>query len=164
MFNTKRKSDSSLKQRHNRSREPPLPIYIFLDVHSRTRSKTFINDLHDFGLSISYDRGMELEEWVAQAVSERYEEDGVVCPTQFRKDLFTLSAVDNLDHNPTSNTANQHSTVRRSDLTECGQIATGQKEAAGDHSTTDGGGAISTGQLHCYTTSRWQLKQSRRYD
>ena len=91
--------------RHNRSREPPLPIHISLDVHSRSRSKTLINDLHDLGLSISYDRGMELEEWMAQAVSERYEEDGVVCPTQFRKDLFILSAVDNLDHNPTSNTA-----------------------------------------------------------
>ena len=48
---------------------------------------------------------MQIEEWISTAVSERYEEDGVVCPVQLRKGLFTVAAVDNLDYNPSSNTA-----------------------------------------------------------
>ena len=33
------------------------------------------------------------------------EKKGVVCPAQLCKGLFTLGALDNLDHNPSSNTA-----------------------------------------------------------
>lgn len=33
------------------------------------------------GLSISYDRVMELEEWIASSLCEKFEEEGVVVPT-----------------------------------------------------------------------------------
>jgi len=38
-FNAKKTCVETTKLRHNPDREPPLPIYIGLDVHSRTRSK-----------------------------------------------------------------------------------------------------------------------------
>ena len=103
-FNVKTKA-AAANSRHSLDREPPLPIYLGLDVHSRTRSKVLINELHRLGLSVSYHRVMEIEEWLATSVSERYDNEGVVCPAQLRRGLFTSGALDNLDHNPSSNTA-----------------------------------------------------------
>ena len=56
------------------------------------------------GISISYDRIMEIEDWIATSACERFAEDGVVSPACLRKRLFTVGALDNLDHNPTSTT------------------------------------------------------------
>ena len=86
-------------------REPPLPIYIGINVHAISRSKKLIQQLYQMGLSISYDRVMELEDWLATSVCESFEEDGVVFPASLRKGLFTVGALDNLDHNPTSTTS-----------------------------------------------------------
>ena len=36
------------------------------------------------------------------SVLARYDGEGVVCPSKLRRDLFTTSAADNLDHNPSS--------------------------------------------------------------
>ncbi len=57
------------------------------------------------GISISYNRVLELEEWIATAVCEQFGEDGVVAPACLRKGLFTVGALDNLDHNPSSTTS-----------------------------------------------------------
>lgn len=48
---------------------------------------------------------MQIEEWLATAVCERFEDDGVVAPTILRKGLFTVGALDNLDHDPSATTA-----------------------------------------------------------
>jgi len=57
------------------------------------------------GLSISYDRFMALEDWMATSVCERFEKDGVVFSVCLRKGLFTVGALDNLDHKPSSTTS-----------------------------------------------------------
>ena len=57
------------------------------------------------GISISYDRVLELEDWIATAVCEQFEEDGVVAPACLQKGLFTVGVLDNLDHNPSSTTS-----------------------------------------------------------
>ena len=86
-------------------REPPIPVYIGLNIHQVTRSKKLIQQFYQMGISISYDRVMELEEWFATAICERFGEDGVVAPACLRKGLFTSGAFDNLDHNPSSTTS-----------------------------------------------------------
>ena len=48
---------------------------------------------------------MEIEDWLATAVAERYKEDGVVSPACLRKGLFSVGALDNLDHNSSATTA-----------------------------------------------------------
>ena len=101
----KRKPNSPTKVRHTLDREPPLPIYIGINIHALARSKKIIQQLHQMGISVSYDRVMQIEEWLATAVCERFEDDGVVAPTILRKGLFTVGALDNLDHNPTATTA-----------------------------------------------------------
>ena len=42
---------------------------------------------------------------MATSACERFEEDGVVAPVCLRKGIFTVAAIDNLDHNPSATTA-----------------------------------------------------------
>ena len=91
--------------RHTLEREPPLPIYIGLKVHTACRSKELIKQLNQIGVCVSYDRIVQLEEWMATSSCERFEEDGVVAPVCLRKGIFTVAAIDNLDHNPSATTA-----------------------------------------------------------
>ena len=71
----------------------------------QTTSKKLVTQLFQLGLSISYDRVLQIENQLATAVCEDVEKKGVVCHAQLRKGLFTLGALDNLDHNPLSTTA-----------------------------------------------------------
>ena len=64
-----------------------------------------IDKLHEYGMSISYARVLDISTELGEAVVRQYVEDGVVCPPSMRKRLFTTAAVDNTDHNPTSTTA-----------------------------------------------------------
>ena len=107
LYNVKKRlpSRNDVKPRHTLQREPPIPIYIGLNVHQMTRSKKLIDQLYRLGISISYDRVTELEEWIGTSVCEQFEKDGIVAPTGLRKGLFTVCAQDNIDHNPTSTTA-----------------------------------------------------------
>lgn len=61
--------------------------------------------MHDLGLSVSYNRVLHLENQLAMAVCEDMKRKGVVCPVQMRFQLFTVGALDNIDHNPPSKTA-----------------------------------------------------------
>lgn len=104
VYNPKKKmSHTALKTRHSKEREPPFPIYIGNNVHAATRSKKLIQKLCHMGICISYDR--ILEDWIGTSSCERFEDNGVVSPAYLRKGLFTVGALDNLDHNPSSNTS-----------------------------------------------------------
>lgn len=46
--------------RQDPHREPPVPVYLGLLVHAVTRKKTLIDKLYRLGLSISYDRVMQI--------------------------------------------------------------------------------------------------------
>ena len=74
-------------------------------MHTQARSKKLITHLYELGLSVSYDRVVELENQLAIAVCENIAKNSVVYPAQLRKGLFTVSALDNIDHNPSSTTA-----------------------------------------------------------
>jgi hypothetical protein len=105
LYNMKKTSPSGLKSRHTLDREPPLPIYIGLNIHRQTRSRKLITQLYCMGVSISYQRVLDLEDKVATSVCERFVEDGVVSSACLRKGIHTTSALNNLDHNPTSTTS-----------------------------------------------------------
>ncbi|KAG1676996.1 hypothetical protein GQR58_014039 [Nymphon striatum] len=104
-FNAKNKAPVAKKSRHSKKREPPLPLYVGLNVHTLTRSKNLVNSLGMLGISVSYDRIIELENLLSDAVCKRFGEEGLVCPSQLRKGLFTVGALDNIDYNPSSTTA-----------------------------------------------------------
>ena len=78
-------------------RETPFPLYVGLKLHVNDRQKGNINTFHALGMSVSYDRVMDVRKSFAKAVSKRWAEDGVVVPTNMKRRVFVTSAVDNLD-------------------------------------------------------------------
>lgn len=90
------------RERHNKNKEMPLPVYIGLSIHVRTWSRDLVDTFYDLGLSVSYDRVLSISTDLGNSVCKRFEMDQVVCPTSLRKGLSTTAAVDNIDHNPSS--------------------------------------------------------------
>ena len=76
-----------------------------MSVHAKTRKRHLVEMLHDHGLSIPYDRVLNISAQLGDAAVARYVEEGVVCPPKLRKGLFSTSAMDNINHNPSSTTA-----------------------------------------------------------
>ena len=62
--------------------------------------------MHESGCSISYERVLEICDAVGESVVSRYIANGVVCPLKMKGGVFTTSAVDNIDHNPSATTSN----------------------------------------------------------
>ena len=60
--------------------------------------------MYQMGISVSYDRIMEIEDWLMSSLCECYKEDGCVSPACLRKGIFSVGVLDNLDHNPSSTT------------------------------------------------------------
>ena len=74
-------------------------------VYAKTRKRNLVEMLHDHGMSISYDRVLEISAQFGDATVNKYVEEGVVCPPVLRKGLFTTAAMDNIDYNPSATTA-----------------------------------------------------------
>ena len=96
-------SSDSTAIRHSKERGTPFPLYHGIKLHGDARLKHQIQNAHSLGLSVSYDRVMEVKLQVANAVCKRHAEDGVVLPTNIRLSVFTTHDVDNLDSNKTGN-------------------------------------------------------------
>ena len=86
--------------RHRKEHETPFPLYQGLKMHGDARQKKQIDKAHEFGLSVSYSRVMDVKRAVARAVCKRHVEDGIVLPTNLRRNVFVTYDVDNIDsHN-----------------------------------------------------------------
>ena len=97
--------EGASKHRHLKAHKTPFPIYMRMSVYAKTRKNALVELLHEHGVSISYDRVLEISAQPGEAAVSRYVEDGVVCPSVLRSGLFTTAAMDNIDHNPTATTA-----------------------------------------------------------
>ena len=91
--------------RHSKDKETSLPIYIGVMLHSATRKKKFVDRFFYLGLSVSYERVMQLSNSMANSICKEYEGEQLVCPRNMQHNTFTVSAVDNIDHKPSSKTA-----------------------------------------------------------
>ena len=91
-FNTikKRKKDSTLS-RHSKSNEPPLPVYIGMLIHNKTRKRNLVDNLADLGLCIHYDRLQEIQNYITTQLCEEYRIIGSVRPKQFQNDPNLMS-------------------------------------------------------------------------
>lgn len=106
LFNMKKiKKPTTKENRHCQDREPPLPLYLGMSLHAQTRSKKIVNQLYQLGLSVSYHRVDEIMNSLATSVCDHFKSVGVVCPLALQRGLFTVGAIDNIDHNPSSTTA-----------------------------------------------------------
>ena len=61
-----------------------------------------IDTFYKLEMCISYDRFLSISTNITNSVIDRYDRDGVVCPSKLRDGIFTTGAVDNIDHNPSS--------------------------------------------------------------
>ena len=88
-------------------------MYLGLLVHAETREKGLVDKPCDFGLSISYNRVLEISIEMGNNVGEQFQAEKVVCPSNLKLKLFITSAVNNIYNNPSSTTAtgSLHSTA-----------------------------------------------------
>ena len=58
--------------RHNKSREPPLPVYLGIFLHNKTRKWELVDTMHELGLSVSYDRVLEISTDLSTKICKYY--------------------------------------------------------------------------------------------
>ena len=103
IFNAlKRGRKDSTATRHSFDRGTVLPLYLGLLIHSKTRKREHIDNLFRHGLSVSYDRVLQFTTNEANRLISIYENEGLVCPSVLRNELFTTANLDIIDYNPTS--------------------------------------------------------------
>jgi hypothetical protein len=99
---------NSVKSKRKASVETPyhqLKNETPLMIQNVIKKKKIVNKLCKLGLSVSYDRVQEVSATITNALCAKYNEDGVVCPHPISSDVFITAAIDNIDHNQSSNTA-----------------------------------------------------------
>ena len=105
-FNTlKRGRSETTSLCHNLEWETSLPPYLGLLIHNKTRKWDLVDILYQRGVSVSYDRVLQISTDEANRVKEIYKHNNIVCPTNLRNGLFTTGNLDNIDHNPSSTSA-----------------------------------------------------------
>ena len=80
LFNTK-KDQPKAKSRHSLDRELPLPVYLGLNVHSVTRSKKLIDQLHDLHIGISYEPSYRENGMISYVMQEMLKSSLTFSPT-----------------------------------------------------------------------------------
>ena len=89
---------------HSRDPEPPLPIYLGLMTHAETQKCTLVDSSTIWDCR-SRTTVLELSTDMGNSVCASFESEGDVFPPKLPKGVFTTAAVDNIDHNPSSVTA-----------------------------------------------------------
>ena len=97
--------DTSHTLRHREERETPLPQYLGVLIHHKTRKRELVDALFELGLCISYDHVLSISTILGNNLCRQFEIEKNVCPPTLRKKLFTNATIDNLDHNTSSTTA-----------------------------------------------------------
>ena len=82
----------------NSSREMPQQLAVGLAVHQSVRSKALVIMLRGFGLSVEYNRLLQVESQIEASVVERIErDDGLFLPPHLAKGRHNFFAIDNVD-------------------------------------------------------------------
>ena len=91
--------------RHNKQQETPLPIYLGMVIHTKTRKHELVDTLFNLGLCISYNRVLNIPSELCNKICCFYSREKVACPPQLKGGLFTTVAANNIDHNPFATSA-----------------------------------------------------------
>ena len=82
--------------------ECPLPIYAVLKIHGEIWEKYLIDTFYKLSMCTSYNGLLSISNDRTNRVIDRYDNDGVVCPSELRHGIFTTVAVHHIDHNQSS--------------------------------------------------------------
>jgi hypothetical protein len=94
--------------RHSRQQETPLPLYGGLYLYAKARKSGILTNMSKLGVCVSYDRILTLTTDLASTVCETHNKQQIVCPPHLHQGVFTVGAVDNIDHNPSITTQLLH--------------------------------------------------------
>ena len=94
-----KRRETTIRPRHTLSQETPLPVYLELMIHSKTRVKGVIKKLATLGLSVTQEIKQEIEQ---------FDEMGLVCPRNLKSYIYATAAIHNIDHNFASSVAQNH--------------------------------------------------------
>ena len=103
-----KRRETTIRPLHTLSQETPFPVYLGLMIHFKTRMKGVIEKLATLRLSITYNRVSEIQEQLMKQEIKRFDEMGLVCPKSLEPNIFTTATIDNIDHNSTSSTSQNH--------------------------------------------------------
>ena len=103
----KESTAEAVSVRHSAAQKTPVPTYIGLMLHGHTQKKKLVDRLYHLGFSISYDCVLCLSAQMGNRVCEQFHNDHAVCPPRLCGGVFTTSAVDNIDYNPSSTTSKE---------------------------------------------------------
>ena len=103
----KQSTHESISVRHSIAQETPVSTYVGLMLHGHTRKKELVDRLYRLGLSISYDHVLCLSAQMGNRVCEQFHNEHVVCPPRLCGRVFTTSAIDNIEYNPSSTTSKE---------------------------------------------------------
>lgn len=78
--------EEAVPHRHSKDRETPFLVYMGASVYTKTRKRKLVVVLHDYGISISYDRVLEISAELGDATVSKYTADGVSVHHFCRKD------------------------------------------------------------------------------
>ena len=91
------------RKRHNLKQETPLLQCIGLKIFYTSRSHQLIEHLYHVGLSVSYDRVLELTKIFYEELRRSFIERSCFFPRILKKFLFTIWLKDNIEVNPKAN-------------------------------------------------------------
>ena len=99
----KAKLKTPTRRRHNKNQETPLLQYVGLKIFYNTRSRKLIDDLYHLGLSVPYDRVLNLTKMFYEELRQSYIIYNCFFPRILRKGIFSVWLKDNIDVNPKAN-------------------------------------------------------------
>ena len=93
MFNNmvRHRKDVTSITRHSKERETPMPIYWKVMINSKTRKRELVDDLFELGISVFYNRVLEISANLGNNVCQQYMRAKAVCPPKLKYGLFTTA-------------------------------------------------------------------------
>ena len=82
---------------HSVQREPPLPVYLAMMIHNKTRNFDLIEKLSNLGLCISKYSLSNISVSLGNALLSTNEEVGVMLSMNLKLGLFTTASLDNIN-------------------------------------------------------------------
>ncbi len=82
-----------------------MPVYLGMLMHTKTGKRDRVDTLFQLGLSVSYDRVMNISTNLGNNICRFFHKEGAVCLPELKHELFPTGPIDNIDHNTSSTSA-----------------------------------------------------------
>ena len=83
-------------------------LFNVLRMYASTQSRTLVDSYFQMGLCSSYDRVLHVTKEISDNLVRKFKTHGIFAPGELKRDVFTMVAKDNVDHNAMSGTATKH--------------------------------------------------------